>query len=756
MRGPLAGPRLLLRRLREVMAEPISAQERLDKIVVLIAANMVAEVCSVYFLRADSVLELYATEGLNRSAVHHTSLRVGEGLVGLIAAEAKTLSLTEAQTHPAFAYKPETGEEVYHSFLGVPILRAGRTLGVLVVQNRAQRSYADEEVEALQTTAMVIAEMAATGVFAGVTPVGQQLDLRRSMQIDGLSLCDGIGLGHVVLHEPRVVVTNLIAEDVDSELERLQSAIDRLRLSLDDMLERGDMAQLGEHRDVLEAYRMFAYDRGWVRRMEEAVRNGLTAEAAVEKVQNDTRARMLRQTDPYLRERLHDLDDLANRLLRSMVGVAEEAGASSEIPKDAIIVARNMGAAELLDYDRSRIRALALEEGGPMSHVTIVARALGIPTVGQALGMASLCEVGDAIIVDGFSGHIHLRPPADVERAYAEKVKFRARRQAQYKRLRGKPSTTKDGQAVPLMLNAGLLVDLPHIDESGADGIGLFRTELPFMISTSFPRMREQMSLYRQVLDAAGDRPVIFRSLDIGGDKVLPYLRSIQEENPAMGWRAIRLGLDRPGLMRTQIRSMLRAAAGRDLNLMFPMVTEVDEFRRAREIVEREKQHLLGHDHGVPASIRLGVMIEVPSLLFELDALFAEVDFASVGSNDLFHFFTASDRSNPEVADRFDPLSVAFLRALRTVVVKAAASGVRLSLCGEIGGRTLEAMALVGVGFRMLSMSPASIGPVKAMLRKLDVATFERSLLARLEEGAHKGDIRSFVKAHADAQGIPY
>ncbi|PLX38646.1 MAG: phosphoenolpyruvate--protein phosphotransferase [Hyphomicrobiales bacterium] len=755
MRGSLAGPRLLLRRLREVMAEPISPQERLDKIVVLIAANMVAEVCSVYFLRADGVLELFATEGLNRAAVHQTSLRVGEGLVGLIAAEAKTLSLSDAQTHPAFAYKPETGEEVYHSFLGVPILRAGRTLGVLVVQNRAQRAYTDEEIEALQTTAMVIAEMAATGVFTGVSPVGQQLDLRRSMQVEGLPLSDGIGLGHVVLHEPRVVVTNLIAEDMDRELERLQSAVDRLRLSIDDMLDRGDLGQHGEHRDVLEAYRMFAYDRGWVRRMEEAVRNGLTAEAAVEKVQNDTRARMLRQTDPYLRERLHDLDDLANRLLRSLVGTPLDDVDLEAVPKDALIIARNMGAAELLDYDRARVRGLVLEEGGPMSHVTIVARALGIPTVGQVLGITSLCEAGDAIILDGVSGHVHLRPPPDVERAYGEKVKFRARRQAQYKRLRGRPSITRDGQAIPLMLNAGLLVDLPHIDESGADGIGLFRTELPFMISTTFPRMREQMNLYRQVLDAAGPRPVTFRSLDIGGDKVLPYLRSIQEENPAMGWRAIRLGLDRPGLMRTQIRSMLRAAAGRELNLMFPMVTEVNEFRRAREIVEREKQHLIGHEHETPVVVRLGVMIEVPALLFELDELFSEVDFASIGSNDLFHFVTASDRSNPQVADRFDPLSLSFLRALRKIIVCAARADVPVSLCGEIGGRTLEAMALIGIGFRNLSMAPASIGPVKAMLRKLDAGDFEGELLTRLEDSHARGDIRSFIKHYADSHGIP-
>lgn len=471
MRGSLFGPRVLLRRLREVMAEPISAQERLDKIVVTIAANMVAEVCSVYVLRADDVLELFATEGLNRTAVHKASLKVGEGLVGLIAAEAQHLNLPDAQAHPAFAYLPETGEEVFHSFLGVPILRAGRTLGVLVVQNKARKHYSEEEEEALQTTAMVIAEMIASGELAklAATPA-TGLDLARPMHVEGTAFADGVGLGYVVLHEPRVVVTNLIAEDPEQEIQRLESAISALRLSVDDMMERGEVAHLGEHRDVLEAYRMFAYDRGWVRRMEEAiVRSGLTAEAAVERVQSDTRARMLRQTDPYLRERLHDFDDLTFRLLRELMGKDDR---KQTLPENAIVVARNMGPADLLDYDRTKVRGLVLEEGTPTSHVAIVARALSIPTVGQVPNVVSLAESGDAIIVDGETGLVHLRPPADVEYAYAEKVRFRARRQERFRRLRNKPSVTRDGVEISLNINAGLLFDLPHLEESGRTGSG--------------------------------------------------------------------------------------------------------------------------------------------------------------------------------------------------------------------------------------------------------------------------------------------
>src|SRR5580693_382422 len=473
MRGALGGPRVLLRRLREVMAEPVSAQERLDKIVVLIAANMVAEVCSVYVLRVDSTLELYATEGLNRDAVHHTVLGSDEGLVGLVSSQATAINLSNAQAHPAFAYRPETGEEIYHSFLGVPVLRAGNTLGVLVVQNRAKRTYSEEEVEALQTTAMVLAEMIASGELSALAPPGAEPAARRSVHLTGRTLADGIALGHVVLHEPRVVVTNYIADDIPKELKHLESAVETLRTQLDELLEHGDVVDGGEHRDVLEAYRMFAHDRGWVHRLEEAVMTGLTAEAAVERVQSDTRARMLRQTDPYLRERLHDLDDLANRLMRQLIG-PDHAPFRVHLPENAVIVARSMGPAALLDYDRKRLRGLVLEEGGPQSHVAIVARALGIAAVGEVSNAIGLVDSGDAIIVDGARGEVHIRPAPDLEAAYIELVRLRARRQLQYFALRDKPCVTRDGEGVALMINAGLLVDLPHIVETGAAGLGLF------------------------------------------------------------------------------------------------------------------------------------------------------------------------------------------------------------------------------------------------------------------------------------------
>jgi phosphotransferase system, enzyme I, PtsP len=753
MRGALGGPRVLLRRLREVMAEPVSAQDRLNKIVVLIAANMVAEVCSVYVLRVDGTLELYATEGLNPESVHVTVLGQDEGLVGIVSAEAKSLNLSDAQHHPAFSFRPETGEQIYHSFLGVPILRAGNTLGVLVVQNRAHRTYSEDEEEALQTTAMVLAETIASGELSALAKPGLEPAAHRPLQLAGSSISEGIGLGHAVMHEPRVVVTRMIADDPQKELQRLDQALNTLRADLDRLLERRDVADGGEHKEVLEAYRMFANDRGWTHKMHEAVTTGLTAEAAVERVQSDNRARMMRQTDPYLRERLHDLDDLASRLMRQLVG-RDHAPPREQLPDNAILVARSMGPAALLDYDRKKLRALVLEEGGPTSHVSIVARALGIAAVGQIANATGIIDSGDAIIVDGTMGHVHVRPTADVEKAYADRVRLRARRQEQYAALRDKPCRTKDGEKISLLLNAGLLVDLPHIAETGAAGIGLFRTELQFMVAPSLPRTAEQTSLYRQVLDAAETRPVTFRTLDIGGDKVLPYMRFDEEENPALGYRAIRLGLDRPGLLRSQIRAMLDAAAERELRIMFPMVTTIDEFDRAKALVERELTHLRKHGHTLPERVHVGVMVEVPALLYQLDELLARVDFLSIGSNDLAQFMFAADRSNVNLAGRFDPISPPMLRALKFIVDKARVAGKPVTLCGELASQPIGALALIAIGYRAMSLSAAAVGPVKAMVLDLDAAK-ATALMTPLLEGVNlKGTVREKLETFAAAEGL--
>ena len=736
------------------MARPVSAQARLDEIVVLIANNMVAEVCSVYVMRADGLLELYATEGLNREAVHLTTMRSGEGLVGAIAKSAEPLSLIEAQDHPSFSYKPETGEEIYHSFLGVPVLRSGNTLGVLVVQNKARRAYSEEEIEALQTTAMLLAEMVVSGELQTIAKPGADIAVRRPIALKGSPIAEGIGLGHVVLHEPRIVVTQIVAEDPARETSRLETALTDMRAALDELIDSSDQTGPGEHREVLETFRMFAQDKGWLRRLREAVATGLTAEAAVERVQNDARAKLQRQTDPYLRERLHDLDDLANRLLAHLTGANLVAG-RDELPDNAILVARTMGPAALLEYERSHLRGLVLEDGGASSHVAIVARALGVPCVGEVENVTTLAEPGDAIIIDGGAGEVQLRPVADIEAAYAEKARMRARRQERYKAIAPLPSISRDGVQVGLHMNAGLLIDVPHVNDMNADSIGLFRTELQFMLAQTFPRTGQQYALYRAVLDAVPDRPVTFRTLDIGGDKVLPYMAWHEEENPALGWRAIRIGLDRPGLLRTQLRAMLRAAEGRDARIMFPMVAEVAEFDAAQAIVGRELAHLSRHGYTPPRGLKLGVMIEVPSLLFQLDELMRRVDFVSVGSNDLMQYIYAADRDNKRVSSRFDPLSPSMLRALKCIADAAKKAGKPVTLCGEIGGRPLEAMALIALGYRSLSMSATSLGPVKAMVRELDVGDVTQRVEELLSTGHGKASLRLDLRAYADEREIP-
>ena len=744
----LEGPRILLRRLRQVMADGGDRQTRLDKIVELIAASMNAAVCSVYLKRGHDALELCATEGLNPDAVHQTVLRVGEGLVGDIAQHARPLNLSDAAAHPRFVYRPETGEENYKSFVGVPVLRGGSVTGVLVVQNITERSFVDEEIEALQTVAMVLSEMLTA---SGEAQAEAAYPPEAPRQFSGIGLTDGMAMGHIVLHEPRIEVTKLIGDDPDEEMRRLEGAIYDLRRNVDRMLATDDVSHAGEHLAVLEAYRMFANDRGWLRRMQDAVRTGLTAEAAVERVNNGMRARLGGERDIYLRQRLHDFEDLSNRLLRILSGRAQLAS-EDKLPRDAILVARTMGPAELLDYDRRKLRGLVLEEGAMGAHVAIVARALNVPLVGSVRGITDIARDGQEIILDADQAEVHVNPAGDIVEAYSNRARLRARRLKRYARLRTQPAVTRDGVRIRLDMNAGLLVDVEKIDESGADNIGLFRTELQFMVAARLPRVNEQQAVYERVLRDVGPREVVFRTLDIGGDKVLPYLRSNQEENPAMGWRAMRMALDRPGLIRYQLRALLRASAGRELSIMFPLVTTLEEFEASRALLDHEVERMAKFGRPGPEHIKVGTMLEVPAMVWQLDKLLPRIDFLSIGTNDLMQFFFAADRGNPMMGTRYDMLSLAPLRMLDHVRETCAHHDVPVSLCGEMGGRPLQAMALLGLGFRRFSVPSASIGPVKRMLRSTNADRLENAVRAMMD--APPENIRAELENIADRQGI--
>ncbi|MGP6086468.1 phosphoenolpyruvate--protein phosphotransferase [Antarctobacter jejuensis] len=704
--------RKLLGRLRDTMAEDAAGQARLDKITHLTADSMGTEVCSIYLFRDAETLELCASQGLKAEAVHQTRMKLGEGLVGRVARTGKMINTADAPKERGFRYMPETGEEIYSSFLGVPIQRLGSKLGVLVVQSKQEREFSADEIYALEVVAMVLAEMTELGAFVGE---GAALKARhtQSMLFRGGTGQEGNAMGHAWLHEPRVVVTNPVADDPDKELKRLHEAVDALRISVDEML-AGAPGQ-GEHAEVLEAYRMFANSKGWMRRMEEDIARGLSAEAAVEKEQSTARARMSQVTDPYLRERLHDLDDLSNRLLRILTGQGRETGA--ELPENPILIARNIGPGELLEYNR-KLKGVVLEEGSVGSHAAIVARALAIPLVIHADRITNEALNGDLVLVDGDQGVVHLRPDESVVAAFRDKMAMQAQAQERYTSIRDTECISPDGQRVHLMMNAGLMADLPSLEGSGAEGVGLFRTELQFLIRNKMPQRTELADIYAKVLDAAGGKRVIFRTLDIGSDKVLPYMKALDEPNPALGWRAIRVALDRPGVMRMQLQALVRAANGRPLSIMFPFIAQYDEYARAREEVDKvlARERKLGHP--VPEKLEVGTMLETPSLAYASKRFFDEVEFLSIGGNDLKQFFFAADRENELVRRRYDTLNVSFLTFLENIVERCALSGTPLSFCGEDAGRPIEALCLAAIGLRSLSMRPASVGPVKSLIMR--------------------------------------
>lgn len=740
----MTAPRRLLARLRDLMAHGAAP---LGEVTRLLAGELVSEVCTIYVTRPGDILELAATEGLNPAAVGHTRLRVGEGIVGLCAASAEVQNLPDAQNHPAFAYRPETGEEPYASMIAVPVRRAGRTLGVLAAQNRTPRRYSEDEVEVLETVAMLLAEiLAATGAAEDAAEEGVGATVPRVFT--GIALAPGIAIGKVVLHGVRPATHRVLAEDPAAERARLHAAAERMQRGLDQLLADGlpNGAVDTASREVLEAYRLVAADTGWLRRVEEAIESGLSAEAAVQRVAGELRDRMRRIADPYLRERMADLEDLAGRLLTALEGDMPRPA----LAPGAILLARRLGPAELLDWQQRGIAAVAVEEASPAGHAAILARALGLPAIGGARGMLDSAEPGMNAVLNADDGQLILRPDAELRQVYERALAARSAQEAGYAALRDRPAATADGTGVTLLLNVGLAMELDQLDRTGAAGIGLFRTEIAMLARGEIADIGEQAAMYARVLDRAAGKPVVFRTLDLGGDKLLPGSEQPVEENPAMGWRSLRVGLDRPALLRRQLRALLLAAGGRELSVMFPMVATVAEFRAARALLLAEAKRV----RPAPAGLRIGTMLEVPSLLWQLPAILAEVDFISIGSNDLMQFLFAADRSSPALAGRYDLLSPPVFDALETVLHQANVAGVPVSLCGEQAGRPLDAMTLVGLGLTTLSMPATGLPAVKALLAKLDLRSFRPVLAAIRRNADGAASLREPITAWAREQGM--
>ncbi|MGH1420184.1 MAG: phosphoenolpyruvate--protein phosphotransferase [Hyphomonas sp.] len=744
----LPATRTLMNNLRQVMAEDIDPRARLDQVVHLIATTMVADVCSIYLRQPDKTLLLIATQGLNTEAVATTRLESNEGLVGLVAQRAEPMAIQDAPRHARFSYRPETGEDPFHAFLGVPILRGGRVIGVLTVQNRTERLYVEDEIDSLQTISMVLAEIVDRLDPENLTTAGDIRRARRLATLKGRVFCDGLGYGRAVLHDPIVPAAKFFASDQQVESSRLIVALGELRASIDRMVAIDGAALGDDPRDVMETYRLLAHDPSWAEKLQEGVRSGLSAEASVDRARREHRARLQSARDPYLRERLYDLEDLDNRLLRILGG---DEGRPEIGEERSVLIARRLGPAELLEYVNTGLRAILIEEAAASSHAAIVARAMGIPTLGGISGLTTRVDQGDWVIVDAEEGTLHIRPDDSLYDAYKARVAIRSERQAMYAALANEPAKTGDGTHIPLMLNAGLDLDLDMLKPAGADGVGLFRTEFQFLVSDELPRLKEQVDLYERVLEKAHGKPVIFRTLDVGGDKVLPALSQIREENPALGWRSIRFALDHPGLFRRQLRALVRAAGSRPLTVMFPMVTVPSEFRAARDMLMKEIAWTKHHRGTEPSELKVGVMLETPALAYGLPELADEIDFVSVGTNDLMQFFFAADRMSPAVSDRYDFVCPSFLRFLREVSEGCRAGDISLSACGESTSSTLSALCFVALGFEQLSMQAGAIGPVKRMICSIkDLSAFREDFFAALDKpnDAFRNQVLAIAREH--------
>lgn len=741
----------ILTQLRRIMKSPDNISDKLSRILETISAKMQADAATCYVTVDDSYLELFAACGFKQAPLRRLRLRYNEGMAGEVAESKRSLVINNIWMYPKFVSKPELLEEKdFKSFIGVPVLQWNRTIGVLALYNTAEKERPEADVELLETIAMMLAEiLASEEVTAYKKSLIKSRGLSTKERIKGLSLNKGYGIGTAVVHRRRQSVTNIFAEDKEKELRRLEMAHHQMNEDLDNKFNSTKLG-LGEHVDILDAYRMFAKDKGWYSKIADNIKGGLAAEAAVERAYEDMWNRLSASSDSYMRERLHDLRDVADRLQSYLSG---DYNRVSEVEaKDLIIVAQTMGPAELMDYDYSRIRGLILEDGTPTMHVAIVAKALNIPVLAKIKGIFGEIQNGQTVALDGNEGYVYVNPSPQIEADFRKRIAEREELQKKLAALRNLPAKTLDGTDIGLYVNVGLPMDFDYIETTNCDGVGLYRTEIPFMASETMPDVEKQVSYYKDLMDRCGDKKVIFRSLDVGSDKLLPYWAYAGEANPAIGWRSIRITLDRRAILRKQIRAFLISAAGKELNVMFPMISDLAEFEDAREtlMIELEKDKSRGQP--VPKKVNVGLMIEVPSVIFQLDDILQKADFISVGTNDLAQFIFACDRGNPKLSERYDVLSAPFLNVMKTIVDKADAAGVYCSVCGEMASNPIEALALIGLGYRNLSSSGASFGRVKSMIRSLNTA--EISDYVQLLLKSTRNTLRPQLIAYAYDHGI--
>ncbi len=713
----------MLERLRSIVQAVNSAKDlrsALDIIVTRVSEAMDTEVCSVYLLDSDiDGHVLMASEGLKQEAVGHVSLAVGEGLVGLVAKQAEPVNLVDADKHPSFHYLPETGEEPFKSFLGVPIIHHRSVLGVLVVQNRERRRF-DEGEEAFLITlsaqlAGVIAHAEATGAIEGTSPSGHKT---ADTAFSGISGSSGVAIGHAVVVFPPADLRHVPmrqARDIDHEIELFNNSLAAVRADISALHAKtaGHMPE-GE-RELFNVYLHMLDDDALGREVVDQIRMGVWAQGALAHVAQEHVRSFEMMDDRYLSERAVDIKDLCSRVLAYL---QEREPVKTEYPENTILVSDEVTPAMLAEVPKENLRGLVSVKGSGSSHVAILARAMGLPTVMGVINLPINQLDGREIIVDGYNGQVISNPTDQLRQRFQDTIREEDVLTQGLADIKNLPCETADNHRVNLWVNTGLISDVIRSLDQGAEGIGLFRTEVPFLLSERFPSEQEQATIYREQLQAFSPMPVTMRTLDVGGDKDLPYF-PIDEENPFLGWRGIRVTLDHPEIFSAQIRAMLRASIGlNNLQIMLPMISNVSEVSSATQLIKKAYRELLqeGLDVKYPP---VGVMIELPAEVYQARVLARMVDFVSVGSNDLTQYILGVDRNNPRVANLFSSFHPSVLQALKFVVEEAHKEGKQVSICGEMAGDPGAAVLLMAMGFDVLSMNSSTLLKVKSVIRSM-------------------------------------
>jgi len=767
------GERLGLRTLEDISALILQShdlQETLDNIVNLVAKRMSSDVCSIYLLEEDGeTLRLHATRGLSRLSVGIT-MKTSEGLTGLAIEQRGVVATDNAPLHPRYKYFRQTKEEKVLSFLGVPFFERNNPIGVLVVQNREARTFTAQEISAVSTIAWQISSIVSNAKLLDSIRKKEEERAFYAAEVDrlkkngvlkdagrpsrknqgsgvltGIGISPGFALGKVsILHRgasEETVVER--ARPRAEELSRFMHALEKARIHtiymekrMGEILSEADAAIFHSHLMILE-------DRGFIRKISTLIDEGVGAHRAVNQVVEDYVAAFARMEDPYLRERCADMEDIGRRICDALNGSSKN---RERLRDNRIIIARELLPSDVAIMDHGKVIGIATERGNQNAHAAIMARALGIPAVFGVEGLLKKVGVRSELVVDGNSGCVYINPDHRIKREYVRLQGEFDLKQRALEEIRDLPAQTTDGCTVSLLANIGLLSDLRVAQLHGAQGVGLYRTEFPFMSRTSFPGRLEQAAIYRKVLEGFPGLPVSIRTLDIGGDKELSYFPHPKEENPFLGWRSMRISLDREDIFREQLAAVLLASASGKCNLMFPMISGVDEVRRIKGILEQVKEELRRDGKAFDPEIGLGIMVEVPAAVLVAEMLAKEVDYFSIGTNDLIQYTLACDRNNPRVKKWYDPYHPAVLQSIKKVADAAAGAGKQASLCGEMAGEPINAVLLMGLGLRSFSLSAPNIPRVKEAIRSISLAQANEigERVLRMESAQ---SIRSYLEA---------